>query len=208
MASAAHVSKEGDEWLVQTPYTVLLDMGRGVRRLTMDDHPWPCVDNGSVIIPPGEHRLRVIHGQRAWLDPTELETRLVSINGELLGGQARGRGMELEYRSPTRCAMLFSKSPENVKVDGVTSSVSVLKSDNGYMIVAPPGQHRVQVQTQSAFSYAIDFTSWVSASLIVLFGMLSSGLLAVLFLITVIRRRLRIVRRHLPWRARHRATTA
>jgi hypothetical protein len=59
MAADATVHKEGDNWVVQTPRTAILEVGRGPKQFKLDDEPWFCAEKGDVWIPPGEHRLSV-----------------------------------------------------------------------------------------------------------------------------------------------------
>jgi hypothetical protein len=105
--------------------------------------------------------------------------------------------LELEYRSPTRCALMFSKAPNKIYLDEKAVKMNVVKGDSGYTLLAPPGQHRMRVITETAGLYAVEFTSLVTASLIVLFGLASSGLLAILFLFVTLRRRTARLRRYL-----------
>jgi hypothetical protein len=185
------VRKEGDTWIVTTPRTAILEIGRGPRRFKLDGQAWFCSDKGNVLIPPGEHTLTVTHAKHSWIDTAQLETRLLSITGELLGSQRINRGLEVEYASPSRCALLFNKSPYNIHVDGKPEKLPVIRGDDGYTVLAPPGQHRLQAVTETFGLYLIEFTSVLLASLIVLFGLASTGLLAVLFLFITLRRRLR-----------------
>ncbi len=198
IAAKADVRKEGDEWIIDTPQTVTLDMGRGARTFLLDGQPWFCSDDGEVWIPPGEHRLVAKRPHHAWMDTTQLETRLLFISGELLGSQGVRRGLEVEYRSPNRCALMFNKMPLITFVDGKPYKITSIKGDDGYVILAPPGHHRVRIMSESALLYFLEFTSLVSASLIVLFGMVSSGLLAVLFIIIWIYRRTHRIRKAFP----------
>lgn len=202
MAADARVQKEGDEWVVDTPFTVQLELGGQTHRVMLDDEPWSVIDHGVMTIPAGNHRVRVLRSQRPLLDKSQLTAHVTGLTGELLDAQPVGRGVELEYRCDTRCLIGFDKEPIHETIDGESTSFPLTKSDNGWVISAPPGQHRLRVYTQNIFSYAVDFTSWVSASLIVLFGMLSSGLLAILFTITIVRRRLRVLRHRLSGRRR------
>jgi uncharacterized protein YdaL len=192
MASKASVRKDGDNWIVSSPSTVQLELGKGTRKYTLDGEPWYCDEKGDVLIPPGEHTLNAtFERRRSWFDTSALQTRLLSITGELLGADQKPRGMEIEYNSATRCALTFDKAPYSTFVDNKASSLPVIRGDDGFVVLAPAGQHRLRVISQSAFLYLVEFTSVVSASLIVLFGVASTGLLFILFLFIVVRRNLR-----------------
>jgi uncharacterized protein YdaL len=195
MAAEARVTKDGSTWVVRTPRTVTLTLGREARRYKLDGELWPCADKGDVLIPPGEHTLTFSRTQRSWLDTEPLQTHLLSLSGELLGCQHRGRGLEIEYLSPARCLLVLNKEPYKIFLDDAPARLSVLKGDDGFVITAPAGQHRVRVLTQSPLLYIVGFMSLVSASLIVLFGMASSSLLAILFLFITLRRRVKKIRR-------------
>ena len=127
-------------------------------------------------------------------DTAELETRLVALSGELLGSQRITRGLEIEYASPTRCALLFNRLPFKVTLDGRPLKTAAIRGDDSFTVLAPPGQHRLSVVSESVGLYVVEFTSLVLASLIVLFGLASSGLLVVLFLFVLIHRRMRRIR--------------
>jgi len=206
MAAHATVKREGDDWIVNTPNTIRLDVGRDARRFRLDGEPWYCAEKGGVLIPAGEHTLSFARTQSSWFDASQLETYLLSISGELLGAQRVRRGLDIEYDSSARCAMIFSKLPYKTYVDEKSYRVTAIRGDDGYTILAPPGHHRLRVLSETPGLYLVEFTSLVSASLIVLFGLFSSGLLAILILFIAVHRRLRRVRLHwsAKWRRHHR----
>ncbi len=191
MAARSSLKREGDNWIVDTPNTVRLDVAHELRRFRLDGQPWYCNEKGAVLIPQGKHVLTFSKGQTTWFDTSQLATRLLSITGELVSSQRIPRGLEVVYDSPMRCAMMFSKAPYKMLLDGVTFKGSVVRGDDGFTVLAPPGHHQLRVLSETASLYAVEFTSVVAASLIVLFGIASSGLLALLFLFIVIRRRFR-----------------
>jgi len=197
MAEKADVRKDGSAWVIRTPYTVILELEDRTSKRWLDGKPWPCSDKGEVVIPPGEHRLTLASSKHSWFDTSELETRLTSISGELLGAQPSGRGLEVEYSSPGRCAMMFSGPFSKILIDGKPSGLAMQRGDNSYTVVAPPGQHRLTGISEANVGYVVRFTSLILASLIVLFGLASSGLLALLFALTTLKRRLQALRRWL-----------
>lgn len=197
MGSSADVRKDGDNWVIKTPFTVRLEVGRDTRKYRLDGLPWFCAEKGEVLIPPGDHTLTFQRIQRSWFDTTQLDTYLLSITGELLGSQRVRRGLEVEYRSPTRCALMFNKAPYKIYLDEKPFKASIIKGDAGFTLLAPPGQHRLRAISETAGLYAVEFTSLVTASLIVIFGLASSGLLAILFLFITLHRRTARIRRYL-----------
>ncbi|HVO32331.1 MAG TPA: hypothetical protein VMU17_00350, partial [Elusimicrobiota bacterium] len=195
MASDADIRKDGDVWTIDTPNTIRLEVGRDTRKYRLDDQAWYCAEKGEVLIPGGHHTLSFSRVQRSWFDTTQLDTYLLSISGELIGSQRVRRGLEIEYNSPHRCALMFSKSPYRTYLDDEPVRLDSIRGDDGYTIFGPPGQHRLRILSETAGLYAVEFTSLVSASLIVLFGILSSGLLGVLIIVILISRRVRSLQR-------------
>jgi hypothetical protein len=197
MAEKADVRKDGPAWVVTAPYTVTLELDDRTSKYRLDGKPWPCSDKGEALIPAGEHRLTPAGANRSWFDTSELEPRLLSISGELLGAQARGRGLEVEYSSQGRCAMMFNNPFSKILIDGRPANLSMLRGDSGYVVVAPPGQHRLTGLSEATFGYVVRFASLILASLVVLFGLASSGLLALVFALTTLKKRLQALRRWL-----------
>jgi len=193
MANSADVRKEGDEWIIHSPWTVTIETGRGSKRCLLDGHPWPCYSKNSVLIPPGEHRLSFARTASRWFDLSELNIRLSAISGELLGAEQTSRGLMLEYRSGGRCWALFNKEPSGLVIDDQAAKISSLKGDDGFAVYLPSGQHRLFVSAGSPFIFFMQYLSVVSGSLIVLFGATSSGLLLIMYMLIKLGRRARHV---------------
>ncbi len=210
MAASATVERKGDEWLVQTPNTVRLELNRDVKKVLLDDRSWFCHDDRSILVPPGEHSVNIQSTGRTWFDTSQLDTRLIGLTGELIGSEQKAYGLEVEYRSSNRCALMFSREPYRVTVDGQRIAAPTIKGGDGYVVIAPPGQHRLRVISESGVLHFLGYISVVSASLIVLFGTASSGLLLLLFIFIKIHRKMRpvsrrILRRILPKKKRRAA---
>ncbi|MFA5976605.1 MAG: polysaccharide deacetylase family protein [Elusimicrobiota bacterium] len=194
MAGHASARWENDHWVVQTPNTIRLDVGRDSRKFRLDGKPWHCAEKGSVWIPAGEHTLSFSRKQHSWFDASQLETHLISISGELVTSERLARGLAVTYDSPSRCALMFNKMPYKTTLDGQPAKLSSIRGDDGYTVLAPPGRHRLEVICETPVLYLVEFTSLVSASLIVIFGLASSGLLAILIFFIILNRRTKGVR--------------
>jgi hypothetical protein len=197
MAAETDLRREGDNWIIRTPQTIRIDVGATSRKFRLDNQPWYCADKGSVWIPAGEHTLSFSRIQKAWFDTSELETHLLSISGELLGNNKVSLGLEISYDSPNRCAMMFNKNPLITYIDGKLTILPNVKGDLGFTVLAPPGRHRLRVVSLTIGKFIVEFISLVTASLIVLFGVISSGLLAILFVFIIVNRRMNRIRRFL-----------
>ena len=195
MAANANLRREGDNWIINTPQTIRIDVGATSRKFELDGKPWYCADKGSVWIPKGEHSLSFSRIRRSWFDTSALETHLLSISGELLGNQKVSLGLQVEYDSPNRCAMIFNKKPLITYLDDKLIRLPVVKGDVGYTVLAPPGHHQLRMVSLTFGNFIVEFISLVTASLIVLFGIMSSGLLAILFVFIMVHRRTNRIRR-------------
>ncbi len=195
MAADASVNRDGDNWIVNSEDSVILELTRPFKRVFVDDRPWFCVTGQSILLPAGEHRVSLQPNLRSWLDTTQLETRLLSLSGELLGSEPRKHGLEVEYRSTGRAALLFNKQPLFTYVDDESIKLPTIKGQDGFVVLAPAGQHRLRIVTESNFLFFLNYTSMVSASLIVIFGVASSGLLLLAFVAIKISRKTRPMRR-------------
>ncbi len=200
MAAQATVERDGEEWVVRSPNTVSLELSHPFKRVFLNERPWYCHANLSILIPPGEHRIALQPTLKTWFDTTQLDTRLVSLTGELIGSEPRRHGLEVEYRSESRCALMFNQPPLKTYIDGKSVKLAGSKGPDGYVILAPAGQHRLRVVSESAFMHFLHFTSVVSASLIVLFGATSSGMLFLMFVLIKLNRRMQPVRARLQRR--------
>ncbi|MBV9080174.1 MAG: hypothetical protein JO102_03530 [Elusimicrobia bacterium] len=197
MAQDATVQRDGDGWLIRSPRTVEFEVGPTTHRWTLDGRPWPCYRKEVVWIPPGEHRLEISKRRDEWLDTSGIEAHLLDITGELLSAETDKSVIAIEYTSPERCLMRFNKRPYWMTLDGSLANLQTTSIGEEYSVVAPPGEHRLRVNTGPSFYYFVQFFSAVSGSLIVLFGVFSSGLLFVLFIVIRVTRRLRVMRERL-----------
>ena len=64
--------------------------------------------------------------------------------------------------------MMFSKAPYKTYLDDDPIKLSVSSGDDGYTLLAPSGRHRLRVLSETPGLYLVEFTSFVSASFIVI----------------------------------------
>ena len=101
----------------------------------------------------------------------ELDTKLLSITGNLLSVSYGLRSIAAEYESDTRTLISINREPTAVAVDGVESdSIGWMKGNDCYSFYLPPGRHRVEITAGDVFSYGVNLTSLWSTTAIALFG--------------------------------------
>ena len=142
MASGASVIKDKQQWRIQTPHTVIMRNPVKLSQVFLDGNPYPCYSSDEIIIPKGKHVLSF--GGSAFVSENKNNNlRLLGISDELISCRQSGQGIELIYQSPARCLITLNKLPPNVKVDGITASLKVLKENDSFVIFAPSGKHTI-----------------------------------------------------------------
>ncbi len=139
-ASRIGLARRGDSLLVDAPYSGRLTAGGPSGRWLLDGRRWEAGGPGSVLLPAGSHALRSLRGRRN----VPGRMRLLDISDDLLDCTARPGSLVIEYRSPARCALTFSAPPDRVAVDGIDTGLASVRGDLGYVVLAPPGRHRLE----------------------------------------------------------------
>jgi hypothetical protein len=124
----------GRGWLIDTPALIGVRF-RGPARL--DGKPWPATDGETAWVPAGRHVLEA--------DATPAPLRLLASNADLLDARPLPRGLEFEYSSSSRAAVLLDTRPARIEVDGRDSNAPVLQADRGFSILLPPGKRKVRI---------------------------------------------------------------
>ncbi len=136
---------------------------------------WPFHSPRGISIPSGENLLTFKRDRS--LNLSALETQ-ISFEGDIYDLTAVGSLYGLRYSSPTPVAMSFTRPLEGIHVDGKSLSYSLEKET----VLLPQGEHRLEILTQSAPSYAVDLVGYLSSWAFYTVGLLSVLLLAGLYL--------------------------
>ena len=142
IAAGALAAPESTGWVIHAPSAVHAAFAPGERPPLLDDRPWHAFDSSGVLIPAGDHMLRLSHTE----DLPDVP-RLLAITGELLSARHEGTKCVVEYISRPRCALAFDRRPVSVLIDGAPGSVRVLVNGPAYTILAPSGRHTVAIST-------------------------------------------------------------
>ncbi|HUK11731.1 MAG TPA: DUF2334 domain-containing protein [Thermoanaerobaculaceae bacterium] len=186
-AARTKLTKVEDGWAVVTPTPIVLQLASDVTEVWRDEQRIRTVGDGRFLLPAGSYTVLVVQPAVRALQPEVPEARLLSITGDLLAQKSSLRSVQFRYRSGTRCIASLTREPFAVFVDGRETAFDALKGDGRESLLLPPGEHEVLVVTQSTVSYGVDLTSFWSSYVIALFGAVSVGLLATLYLVVRLR---------------------
>jgi len=178
-----------DGWEVVTPVPIVLQLASGTMEILRNGERQLSIGDGKFLLPTGSYRVTLVPEGVRPFQVDILETRILSITGDLLSEKSSQRSVEFRYRSENRCIVTLTKEPFAVFVDGTETAFRALKGDGRFALMLPPGEHTILVVAQSSVSYGVDLTSFWSSSLIVVFGVLAGGILIVFYLIVRIRYR-------------------
>jgi hypothetical protein len=140
MAARTEIRTDGEDLLINTPYTVTLTSVKMNDEFFLDGKSWMCYSEEGILIPQGKHRLSF--GERHNTTTIQVpRIRLVSISDELLRCQRNGDSLEVTYSSPARCALTLSRRASVMILDGVTVDFPIIQNEKNIVVMAPPGVH-------------------------------------------------------------------
>jgi hypothetical protein len=139
MAGRGSVREEQGAMRVDAPTTVTLRCEPGEWNVQMDGQPWPARGDSEIIVPAGNHLVRIAREKGAE------GIRLLSITGELHGARWSGDSLAVDYQSVGRCALGFDTVPGKITIDENPSLLRLYRAGNGCVVIAPGGRHRCAV---------------------------------------------------------------
>lgn len=106
----------------------------------IDGEKWPFVSEKGVMIPGGEHRLKVLN--------TENEAMLLleTVNGEI-SDVSIDQKVNFSYASEGRFFVLTNTRPSRVVLDGTVYGPHIMEDGNKYTVILPKGVHRLSIST-------------------------------------------------------------
>jgi len=143
MAAGTSLRKAESGLEIKSPNTVTMVFSRE-EEVWLDGRPWPCQGPEGVIIPAGTH---VVSFKARSTAPDSMSSalRLLSLSDELLECSGSVASIELTYRSPARCLLVFNHRPARIILDGLAAELPVLAGEKSFVVIAPAGEHRLSV---------------------------------------------------------------
>jgi hypothetical protein len=166
LAQPAQVIVQGSTVQVDSPLPVFLKSPKDTA-YSVDGQRWPPV-SGGMLIPSGDHHVSA--GVRG-LQP--LGAQLVGLQGlscDLLEARLLSVGLALRYKSPGRAAVVISRRPQGISVDGQAVQIPVEGDGDQWIILAPRGEHRLDITMLNRADLTVNWSSWILSSLLALIG--------------------------------------
>jgi hypothetical protein len=96
--------------------------------------------------------------------------------------------MSLTYSSPGPAIVVVNRRPEEVLVDGSRAKLQVETGGGRWWVVAPRGEHVLDLITTSETGVVINVWSWLSASAITALGAFATALMLFMYLFIRLKR--------------------
>lgn len=192
-ATLAHETKIKSEtdtqWRIQSPNMVSLHTGKKNLMTQLDGELWFAIDGENVIIPAGDHTLNFLSESR-YFDMSKLKPRLSYISSELKWATFFNNLIEFSYSGDdVPCWVEISKRPNKILIDGNKYSYTAFKSDNGFTLRLPSGDHVAKISVGGGLSDLVESSGVILLSIIIIFGFFTSVLFLGLFIIIQIKRK-------------------
>ena len=168
LARPAQAVKSGDYYQVANPLPVFLDAPRD-RAYSLDGHSGLVVASTGLFIPPGDHGVTGDRPRLRFSDSTAA-IGLSSLSCDLFAAQAHPTGFAIEYTSPAQAAIVLSRKPHEISVDGGKVDLPVEGHGDEWVLLAPRGKHLVEVRTLTATGLAVTWWSQIWSWAITLLG--------------------------------------
>jgi len=179
----------GDGYVVSSPHSFTLRLPPETQKIRLDGVPLTPSRENMYLIPAGEHSVGLNTQGTGAFSPSELETRVLSISGNMLSVTYGLRSATFEYETDTKALVSLNREPSSVVVDGKPSPVVFQKGNDCYTLVLPPGRHSVELVAGDPFSYGVTLTSFWSTTAIALFGTFAVALLIGMYVVLKIVKR-------------------
>jgi hypothetical protein len=142
------------------------------------------------LIPAGTHTVEAGGDQSPAFSTHELDSRILSINGNLLSVVQGIRTMSFTYESDTRALVALNREATALSVDGEAYPFTALRGNDCFTIVLPPGKHSVRLVVGDVVSYGVSLTSFWSSNAIAVFGSFAVLLLLAMYItLKIVKRR-------------------
>lgn len=174
---------------IESPTSFTLRLPSEVHQIELDGVPLTPSRENVYLLPAGEHSIRLTYSTPTSFTPSELETRILSITGNLLSVSYGLRSATFSYETDTRALVAVNREPTSVVVDGIRAPLVYQKGNDCYTLVLPSGRHEVTLIAGNPFSYGVTLTSFWSTTAIALFGVIAVALLVAMYLILKIFKR-------------------
>lgn len=173
-----------------SPYSFILQLPKEIKAISVDGENVVGYRENHYLIPAGKHTILTHLNDIPGFSTDELQPEMLSFTGNLLSIHYDMRNISFNYSGDERTLASLNNEPTSVIIDGNAYEFEVLKGNDCFTIMLPPGKHKVDIVTGNRFSYGINLASLWSISAIAIYGLLAVISLAILFIA------LKFIRRH------------
>lgn len=168
LARPAQAVQSGGNYQVESPFPVFLDTPRD-RAYSLDGRSGPVVASSGLFIPPGDHGVSgELPGLRFSVSTPAIE--LWSLSCDLLAAQRHPTGFNIQYASPAQAVIVLSRKPQEISVDGGKANLPVEGQGDEWVLLAPRGEHRLDITTLTRAGLAVNWSSWILSSVLTVVG--------------------------------------
>lgn len=175
---------------VSSPSSFSLKLPPETKEIRIDGVPLSPSRENVFIIPAGSHLVDADPQKGSAFSTNQLETRILSLTGNLLSVVYGLRTVEFTYESDTRALVALNREPTAATVDGRRHAIVFMKGNDCYTMSLPAGRHSVSIVAGDVFSYGLNLTSFWSSNAIAIFGVVAVLMLAAMYvLLKILKRR-------------------
>jgi len=180
---SSHVRIEAHKtgYMIQSDAPFILTADFGDQFPVLNQKRWPFYSNEGMIIPSGNHNLRI---EKASLFNFQNLANKLILDADIHDLSFSGSTYTLRYRSPLPPSLTFSRPIENLKVD----SKAISLPSHQQSLILPLGDHELEIRLGSQSFRIIDGVGFFSSSLFSLIGIFSVGLLLLLYIQTRVKK--------------------
>ena len=182
LASEVSYTYTADGYTVSSPYSFTLKLPEDHKAIKLNGVPVSAFRENMFLIPAGTHTISTNVDETTSFSTHSLQTRIMSINGNLLSVSYGMRSVTFEYESATRAFVSINREPASANVDGAEYQFTALKGNDCYTVMLPSGKHHVEIVGGDTFAYGVNLTSFWSSTAIAIFGTIAVILLVLMFI--------------------------
>ncbi|MCM8712097.1 family 10 glycosylhydrolase [Clostridium sp. SYSU_GA19001] len=124
-----------NEYIIKADKRFIWNVNTEGKTYYIDGEKWPFVSKQGVIIPGGEHKLKIKDIENS------SELFIESISGEITD-VSQDKNLSFSYTSEGRFYMIVNKKPAQIKLDGYVFNAEIKQNNDKYVIVLPKGKHK------------------------------------------------------------------
>jgi uncharacterized protein YdaL len=191
LAHDATLDSHWNSWDVQSKTSVSLTTPGDWKDYKVDNIFWPGWGANEILLPAGIHQIKSIRKGFRLFNTSLFDIGLVRFTGDLKSISRTDRGFQFSYDdSIMRNLASFNKQPFEILLDGRPYSEPVSAHAGLWSIRLPRGRHTVDILADSTAIIIMEKTSFYGSFAIVAFGVVSCGLMLLIYFSILARRAL------------------